>query len=134
MDSLITSPSIRNTHPGVTDPTCLPMDAQTRAPPLTESVTGSASIPKSQKNPVRGATFTVMALCVLIFTYSVFADRLTPYTDQATVQAYIVNIAPDVAGRVKLVKVVDNQPVESGKVLFEIDDERYEIEVSKAEA
>jgi multidrug resistance efflux pump len=108
------------------------MDADTTAAPPTESEAVPA--PKAKKNPVRGATLTVLALCALIFTYSVFADRFTPNTDQATVQAYIVNIAPDVAGRVRVVNVVDNQGVATGQVLFELDPERYSIEVSKAEA
>jgi len=89
---------------------------------------------KPQKNNVRRVTIAVFALCGLLFTYSLIADRLTPYTDQATVQAYIVNMAPDVSGHVKLVYVIDNQAVRAGDVLFEIDSDRYAIEIKLAEA
>ena len=53
----------------------------------------------------------VVVLCVLIFAYNLIADRLTPYTSQATVQAYVVGIAPEIAGNIIAVQVKDNQRV-----------------------
>jgi multidrug resistance efflux pump len=85
-------------------------------------------------NPMARVTLAVLAVALALFVYHLFADRLTPYTDQATVQAYVVNIAPDVGGRVKAVNVVDNQAVKAGDVLFVIDPERYQIAVETAEA
>jgi multidrug resistance efflux pump len=76
----------------------------------------------------------VLALCVLIFTYNLIADRLTPYTSHATVQAYVVGIAPEVAGSIIAVQVKDNQRVEQGEVLFRIDPQRFENSVASAEA
>src|SRR5262245_21678103 len=89
---------------------------------------------KPTSNPIRRVTIIVIILCVALFAYSLVADRLTPYTAQATVQAYVVRVAPDVNGRVMAVKVIDNQMVRTGEVLFEIDRERYEIAVESAEA
>ncbi|MGE3872920.1 MAG: HlyD family secretion protein [Parvibaculaceae bacterium] len=89
---------------------------------------------KAPPNKVRRATFIVLLLCVGIFLYSLIADRLTPYTDQARVQAYIVRVAPDVNGRVEAVNVIDNQFARAGDVLFQIDRERYEIAVDSAKA
>ena len=80
--------------------------------------------PKPPANPVRIVTLVVLVLAAVIFVYGLFADRLTPYADQATVQAYVVSLAPDVSGRVTAVNVTDNQPVRAGKVLFAIDPER----------
>jgi multidrug resistance efflux pump len=92
-----------------------------------------AEAPKP-RNPIRRIAIVVLAVAIVLFLYSVIADRLTPYTDQATVQAYIVGVAPDVAGRVIEVNVSDNQAVEGGQVLFRLDPERHEIAVEKAEA
>jgi multidrug resistance efflux pump len=89
---------------------------------------------KTPPNKVRRATLVVLLLCVVLFVYSMIADRLTPYTDQARVQAYVVRMAPDVSGRVEKVNVVDNQVARTGDVLFEIDRERYQIAVDSAEA
>jgi multidrug resistance efflux pump len=87
---------------------------------------------KPPANPIRRLTLVV--LVVALFVYGLFADRLTPYTDQATVRAYVVSLAPDLSGRVKTVNVVDNQAVQAGAVLFTLDPERYEIAVETAEA
>src|SRR5258705_6592334 len=96
--------------------------------------TGKPKPPRPPANPIRTVTLVVLLLSAAIFVYGLFADRLTPYTDQATVRAYIVNLAPDVSGRVTAVNVTDNQPVKTGKVLFAIDPERYQIAVESAEA
>ena len=58
----------------------------------------------------------------------------TPSSSQAQVQAYVVGIAPEVAGRVIEVNVTDNAAVEPGQILFRIDPARYEIAVAEAEA
>ena len=76
----------------------------------------------------------VLALCLAIFVYNLIADRLTPYSSHATVQAYIVGIAPKVAGSVVEVAVVDNQIVQAGDRLFRIDPQVYEAVVQEAEA
>ncbi|MBC7953270.1 MAG: HlyD family secretion protein [Rhodospirillaceae bacterium] len=87
-----------------------------------------------ERNPVRRWTLAVLALCLVIFVYNLFADRLAPYTPQAVVQAYIAGIAPEVAGRVVEVNVADNQRVAAGQPLFRMDAEPYEIAVQQAEA
>jgi multidrug resistance efflux pump len=71
-------------------------------------------------------SWIALVLCVLIFTYNLIADRLTPYTSQATVQAYVVGIAPEVAGNIVAVQVKDNQQVEQGDVLFRIDPQHFD--------
>lgn len=93
-----------------------------------------AAPPRSPANQIRRLTFIVLAIGVVLFVYSLFANRLTPYTDQATVQAYVVRLAPDISGRVETVNVVDNQAAKTGQVIFTLDPERYEIAVESAEA
>lgn len=73
-------------------------------------------------------------ICVLLFGYSLIADRLTPYTPQGIVQAFVVAVAPEVPGRVIDVAVADNQKVEAGDLLFRVDPEPYEIALEKAKA
>jgi multidrug resistance efflux pump len=75
-----------------------------------------------------------LAACLAIFAYNLVADRLTPYSSHATVQAYLVGIAPEVAGKVVEVGVVDNQVVQGGDPLFRIDPQPYEVAVREAEA
>ncbi|MHB1947097.1 MAG: HlyD family secretion protein [Gammaproteobacteria bacterium] len=55
-------------------------------------------------------------------------------TDDAYVNADIVQIAPQVTGRVLKVYVDNNQFVKKGQPLFEIDSQPYEIAVDRAQA
>ena len=86
------------------------------------------------RDPVRRWTLIVLGLIVILFLYSLIADRLTPYTSQATVQAFVVRMAPEVAGRVIEVNVVDNQKAKAGDVLFRIDPQPFAITLQQAEA
>ncbi len=84
--------------------------------------------------PARRWVGVVLAVCRVLVAYNLIADRLTPYSSDATVQAYLVNIAPEVAGGVVEVAVVDNQPVEAEGLLFRVDPRRYEAALREAEA
>ena len=89
---------------------------------------------ETPRDPVRRWTLIVLAVIIGLFLYSIVADRMTPYTSQSTVQAFIVRMAPEVAGRVLEVPVVDNQRVKAGETLFRIDPQPYEIALKQAEA
>ena len=89
---------------------------------------------KKARNPVRRWVAIILVICVLLFGYSLIADRLTPYTPQGIVQAFVVAVAPEVPGRVIDVAVADNQKVEAGDLLFRVDPEPYEIALEKAKA
>jgi multidrug resistance efflux pump len=58
----------------------------------------------------------------------------TPWTRDATVRAYVVTTAPEVAGRIVELHVVDNGYVRKGDLLMVIDPTNYTIAVSQAEA
>jgi multidrug efflux system membrane fusion protein len=57
-----------------------------------------------------------------------------PSTYDATIQAYIVNIAPEVSGRIVELNVLDNQQVKEGQVLFQIEPKPYQLSVDQARA
>jgi multidrug resistance efflux pump len=58
----------------------------------------------------------------------------SPWTRDGRVRAEIVRIAPDVAGIVTDVKVIDNQTVKKGDLLFVVDKARYINALNQAEA
>ena len=76
---------------------------------------------------------TLGALLVLL-VYHLFADRITPYTSQASIDTFLVQIAPEVSGPVVSVGVRDNQKVRKGQVLFRIDPLPFQIALRAAEA
>lgn len=87
-----------------------------------------------QADPVRRVTLILLAVIVLLVIWYLRADRVTPYTSQARVHALVVPIAPEVSGTVTSVAVSNNQRVEAGQVLFQIDVENYQMAVDNAEA
>ena len=98
----------------------------------TEPAEDTAAAPP--KDPVRKWTLIILALCGVLLIYYVIADRITPYTTQARVNAVVVPIAPQVSGTVVNVAVKSNQYVEAGDLLFKIDPENYELAVAAAQA
>jgi multidrug resistance efflux pump len=76
----------------------------------------------------------IVGLIVVSLLWYLLADRLTPYTQQARVQAFVVPVAAEVSGRVSRVLVRNNQDVAAGTVLFELDPQPFRIAVARARA
>ena len=79
----------------------------------------------------RGGKF-IAAIIILSLAWYLLSDRFTPYTSQARVEGYVVAVAPKVAGLVTQVWVSNNQEVQEGEPLFQIDPSQYEIALEKA--
>ena len=62
------------------------------------------------------------------------ADRLTPHSSQARVQAFVVPVAAEVAGKVLAVYVRNNDDVQRGQPLFDIDPSQYQIALQRSRA
>jgi multidrug resistance efflux pump len=82
--------------------------------------------------PVKKGALAVVLLIVLSLLWYLCADRFTPYTTQARVEGFVIGVAPQVSGSVTKVHVVNNQEVQEGAPLFEIDRSLYQIAVNKA--
>jgi len=63
-----------------------------------------------------------------------YAYMGAPWTRDGTVRAYVVTMAPEVAGRIVKLPVADNQLVRKGDLLMVIDPTDYRIAVGLAEA
>ena len=61
-------------------------------------------------------------------------DRLTPYTTQARIQAFVVPVAAEVAGKFSKVYIRNNDEVQPGQPLFDIDPKPYQIALQRARA
>jgi multidrug resistance efflux pump len=79
-------------------------------------------------------TLAAVALAALLgwATWGVYMEG--PWTRDATVRAYVVTMAPEVAGRIVELHVVDNKYVRKGDLLLVIDPTNFRIAVSQAEA
>ncbi len=76
----------------------------------------------------------ILLIVVVLVVYYVLADLYTPFTTDAYVQAYVVQVAPRVEGQVVRVCVHENQAVSKGDLLFEIDCRPFEHRVALLEA
>jgi len=79
-----------------------------------------------------GALIVAGAAVAVIVTLVQWDIR--PQTDDATVRANFVGIAPQVNGHIVDLRVRDNQQVSEGDVLFIVDPRPYEISVARARA
>ena len=96
-----------------------------------DPVQAPATQPATDKSVKKGL-LAVVSLIVLTLSWYLFAERFTPYTTQARLEGYIVGVAPQVSGVVREIWVSNNQSVEIGQKLFQIDPTQYEIALAKA--
>ena len=86
-------------------------------------------------NPLKlaGALTLVVAIGAGLFLFWRHEERY-PSTKDAYVGANIINVAPQVTGRVAQVAVVENQKVSAGDLLFTIDDTQFAATVDQSQA
>ena len=101
------------------------------APPPAEPIATGATEPKPGGGSRVGAII-VLVLIVFSLTWYFVSDRLTPHTSQARVQAFVVPVAAEVAGQVLKVHVKNNDEVQAGQPLFDIDPEPYRITLQRS--
>lgn len=111
------------------------MSEANTAPPQASAAQPEASNNDRQAvDRLRRWTLIILAACCVFFIWYLVADRFTPMTSQARVRGFVIPIAPQVAGVVKRVSVINNQVVQKGEVLLEIDSSDYQLVVASAEA
>ncbi len=93
--------------------------------------------PPSYRNPKKRKTFLIVAIVIVVLVASVFLWRyLSSYesTDDAQVDVHLYPVSARISGYVVKVHVGDNQWVQKGDVLVEIDPKDYEVAVEQAQA
>jgi multidrug resistance efflux pump len=73
--------------------------------------------------------------CAVVFGSAMWNAYMgAPWTRDGTVRTYVVTMAPEVAGRIVELPVVDNQFVHKGDLLLAIDPTNYKIALQLADA
>ena len=126
---------------------CRMLDTEAKSKPEIE-VEEKVSVSPDAAAPAPGAApeqryFPMLPLLITLFTIAAAAGlgwamwdayMGAPWTRDGTVRAYVVTMAPEVAGRIVELPVADNQLVRKGDLLMVIDPTDYRIAVSQAEA
>src|SRR5580692_2952845 len=112
-------------------------------PPRSESSTDSSPLaersytPPVRPNPKRRRNILILAVAVVVVVGGLFLWLyLSTYesTDDAQADVHLYPVSARVSGYVVKVNVDDNQWVEKGTVLVEIDPKDYEVAVAQAQA
>jgi multidrug resistance efflux pump len=95
-----------------------------------------ARVTPSRARRVMPVLFTMLVMVVAILLGQAMWDAYmgAPWTRDGSVRAYVVTMAPEVAGRIVELPVVDNKYVHKGDLLMVVDPTNYMIAVSQAEA
>ena len=91
--------------------------------------------PQSPSSPGKGTRLGAIIVLILIvasLAWYFVSDRLTPYTSQARVQAFVVPVPAEVSGTVLKVHVKNNDEVQRGQPLFDIDPTQYKITLQRS--
>lgn len=74
-----------------------------------------------------------LAAFIVLFIYFLVADLWMPLTPQSRVMHSVVQVAPQVSGQVATVHVRNNQHVETGDLLFTLDQRPFQLALDKAQ-
>lgn len=107
----------------------MPLDRTDRSPDAPQA---SAPAPRRPRTGHIGTILLLLFLLALVL--HTLLDRLTPYTSEATLQAPVVGVAPNISGTIIEVAIDDNHPVHTGDLLFKIDPQRFAAALAQAEA
>jgi membrane fusion protein (multidrug efflux system) len=91
----------------------------------------------TRRNPKRRRNIVILAVIAVVFVFSLFLWRwLSSYesTDDAQADVHLYPVSARISGYVVKVNVDDNQWVEKGAVLVEVDPRDYEVAVAQARA
>jgi multidrug resistance efflux pump len=80
--------------------------------------------------------WTALAVAIAVLFLALLWEHyfVAPWTRDGRIRAEVVKIAPEVSGTVTQIRVVDNQFVHKGDVLFVIDPIRFQLALAHAQA
>jgi membrane fusion protein, multidrug efflux system len=117
-------------------PTTTPASPANSGPPNPGPTAPTESAAPGKWRKIAGQIISILvifgAVVLILRVWAVTQHH--PRTDDATARANVVGIAPRVRGQIIKLNVQDNQAVQAGEVLFEIDPEDYTLALRKAKA
>lgn len=88
---------------------------------------------KTRKRSKLPALFIVIVAIVLLAA-ALWLNHRSPATNDAYVYADTIQVAPEVSGRIVAMPVQDNQKVEKGQLLFQLDPRPFKLQLKQARA
>ena len=117
------------------DETPAPIGETTSPPSKPDESPAPIGEKSPQSAPGKGSRLGAIIVLILIvasLAWYFVSDRLTPYTSQARIQAFVVPVPAEVSGTVLKVYVKNNDEVQPGQRLFDIDPSQYRIALERS--
>ncbi|WP_263357895.1 HlyD family secretion protein [Acidicapsa ligni] len=118
-------------NPATDPPQAIPPNAQVNTSDASDSSTSTFPRKRSYKRWIFLATFVIVAVaCVFLWHYFSGFES----TDDAQVDVHLYPVSARISGYIQKVNVEDNQWVDAGFTLVEIDTKDYEVALARAQA
>jgi membrane fusion protein, multidrug efflux system len=125
----------RISPPGTAEAPPPPEALEDRSDDTVEGPSGPrGTSPSGPRRWIRRVLFTLLPLALIGGGYWYVTGGQSLSTDDAYVEADKVGVSTDVSGIVKEVDVAENHHVESGQVLYHLDDLPFRLALERAEA
>ena len=116
-------------------PTTIRDAPQARSDRPGEKPTVTKKEPRSRRpRSLRGAWFLLLPIALIVGAYWYVIGGQVMSTDDAYVEADKVGVSTDVSGIVQAIDVTENQRVETGQILYRLDDLPFRLALQRAEA
>lgn len=83
-------------------------------------------------NSPRKWAYWMLGFVIIMTAYFLILDRFAPSTDDATVQAYVINVTSYDDGKIVSLAIKDDEIVKQGALLFSLDKKPYLYALNKA--
>src|SRR6516164_6578779 len=114
-----------------------PKAANNDRPAAVGQVIGSSATSRKPKRPGRRRLLVLCVVGALILTgatYCFIDNAGYETTDDATIEAHVIQVSPKISAHVKAVHFDDNYQVKRGDLLIELDPRDYEVNLASAVA
>jgi membrane fusion protein, multidrug efflux system len=118
-----------------TPPAAAPAQPETRTKPLPSTERDFHTRPSRTSSP--GFRIAIIIAAIILLVIGLFVYRyVTSYesTDDAEIDGHVNSVSTRIAGNVVKLNVLDNQSVQTGTVLVEIDPADYQVAYERAKA
>jgi membrane fusion protein (multidrug efflux system) len=102
--------------------------------PLTDEAQTPAETEPSRPSRRRGILLAAVAVLVLVALGFWWRSTFSEDTDDAQINGHLIQVSARIAGHVKSVYVKENEEVDKGTVIAELDPSDYQVAVERAQA
>jgi membrane fusion protein (multidrug efflux system) len=102
--------------------------------PLTDEAQTPAETEPSRPSRRRGILLAAVAVLVLVALGFWWRSTFSEDTDDAQINGHLIQVSARIAGHIKSVEVKENEEVDKGTVIAELDPSDYQVAVERAQA